>query len=418
MKRKVFISYAWTNEEYQRKVIDLAVKLRDDGIDVILDKWDLHTGADIFLFMEKSVAESDKVLILCNKEYKAKAENRLGGAGQETIIIAPEIYEKNASKKYIPIIMERNILGKEYIPQYLKSLKYIDYTKKEVDKEYMMLVCAIYDVTMDKKPDIGIAPDYIKERLLSVDLKNIEEGKTNFHMRLDHIINLINMSNYENDKINLEIIGNMMELESVNELNRYYNGAEEPPYEFVDNLCKVFEINEKWMKFGIETPYKNNLKRYYRAEEMLNELVDEDEIIFFTIKDCYRRELGVILKKNKYIFKCYPRAFTFHADVGCGGATELLSVYNFLKILRNKGKLPLGIYYVSEEEFYRLLNGDLYSGLVCKPNRENKLYMLDDFIDLYHNEQQEADYIALYGKTFVDSQKLIKQCLKHKINGN
>ena len=41
----------------------------ETGIDVILDKWDLRTGADRFIFMEKSVNESDKVLILCNKVY-------------------------------------------------------------------------------------------------------------------------------------------------------------------------------------------------------------------------------------------------------------------------------------------------------------------------------------------------------------
>ena len=89
MEKRVFISYAWTNDAYQKKVINLATKLRNDGINVILDIWDLHTGADRFLFMEKSVSESDKVLILCNKEYKEKADNRDGGAGQETMIIAP-----------------------------------------------------------------------------------------------------------------------------------------------------------------------------------------------------------------------------------------------------------------------------------------------------------------------------------------
>lgn len=34
------------------------------------------------------------MLILCNKVYKDKADNRNGGAGQEAMIIAPEVYEK------------------------------------------------------------------------------------------------------------------------------------------------------------------------------------------------------------------------------------------------------------------------------------------------------------------------------------
>ena len=200
----------------------------------------------------------------------------------------------------------------------------------------------------------------------------------------------------------------MMGLESVNELNRYYYGAEEPPYEFIEKLCKVLGINEKWMKFGKDTPYRNELKTYYHAEEMLEEISSEKEILFFTIKELYRRELGVIVKKDTYIFQCYPRAFTFHADVGCGGAAELFSLYNFLKRLNQKRKMPSGVYCVSEDEFYKLLNGEIYPGLIHKPHRDYFTYMLDDFIDLYADDKEKDNYIRLYGKTFVDSQSLIK----------
>ena len=408
MGKRVFISYAWSNDAYQEKVINLATKLRNDGIDVILDKWDLHTGADRFSFMEKSVSESDKVLILCNKVYKEKADNRYGGAGQETMIIAPEVYEKTALEKFIPIVMERNFLGKEYIPQYLKSLIYIDFTDKDVENQYQNLLCAIHGVTKNIKPKIGDVPSYIKERVPLENLHENKQVKSNFCKRLGSIIEMINMSNVESEHINLEIIGDMMGLESVNELNRYYYGVEEPPYEFIEKLCKVLGINEKWMKFGKETPYKNELKRYYRAEEMLEEISSEKEILFFTIREIYRRELGVIVKKDTYIFQCYPRAFTFHADVGCGGAAELFSLYKFLKLLNYKGKMPSGVYCVSEDEFYKLLGGEIYPGLICKPNRDYFTFMLDDFIDLYANDEQKDNYIRFYDKTFVDSQSLIK----------
>ena len=72
MEKRVFISYAWTNDAYQKKVIDLATKLRNDGIDVILDKWDLRTGADRFIFMEKSVNESERCLYYAIKYIKKK----------------------------------------------------------------------------------------------------------------------------------------------------------------------------------------------------------------------------------------------------------------------------------------------------------------------------------------------------------
>jgi SEFIR domain len=43
---KTFISYSWTSKDHERWVLDLATALRDNGVDVILDKWDLREGHD------------------------------------------------------------------------------------------------------------------------------------------------------------------------------------------------------------------------------------------------------------------------------------------------------------------------------------------------------------------------------------
>lgn len=61
-----------------------------------LDKWDLKEWQDKYAFMEKCVNDPDvcKVLIICDKSYTEKANNRLGGVGDETSIISPEIYGK------------------------------------------------------------------------------------------------------------------------------------------------------------------------------------------------------------------------------------------------------------------------------------------------------------------------------------
>lgn len=87
---------------------------------------------------------------------------------------------------------------------------------------------------------------------------------------------------------------------------------------------------------------------------------------------------------------------------------ELFSLYNFLKRLNQMGKMPSSVYCVSEDEFYKFLNGEIYSGLIRKPYRDYFAYMLDDFIDLYADDKEKDNYIRLYDKTFVDSQRLIK----------
>lgn len=40
---KTFISYLWSNAIHENWVIDLSTELRNSGVDVILDKWDLST---------------------------------------------------------------------------------------------------------------------------------------------------------------------------------------------------------------------------------------------------------------------------------------------------------------------------------------------------------------------------------------
>ena len=46
---KVFISYSWSKQKTQDDVIELATRLMHDGVDVVLDKWDLKEGQDNIL---------------------------------------------------------------------------------------------------------------------------------------------------------------------------------------------------------------------------------------------------------------------------------------------------------------------------------------------------------------------------------
>ena len=74
---KLFISYSWSNSQHEQWVIELATSLRESGIDVILDKWDLKEGHDAYAFMEKMVSDPDieKVAIICDKTYSEKADD-------------------------------------------------------------------------------------------------------------------------------------------------------------------------------------------------------------------------------------------------------------------------------------------------------------------------------------------------------
>ena len=94
---KLFISYSWTSPAHEQWVLNLATELRESGVDVILDKWDLKEGHDAHAFMEKMVADQaiKKVALICDQLYSEKANGRSGGVGIEAQIISPEIYVNN-----------------------------------------------------------------------------------------------------------------------------------------------------------------------------------------------------------------------------------------------------------------------------------------------------------------------------------
>jgi len=166
---KVFISYSWT---CQKRVIELAERLVDNGIDVIIDIWDLEPGQDINHFIEQCVVDPtiNKVLMICDKTYAEKADGREGGVGKETRVISPKIYEKATENKYIPIIFEYDEQGKAYTPAYLKSSFYIDLSSddEKYETEYERLIRHILNKPEFKKPPLGKIPEWLDDDVVSL----------------------------------------------------------------------------------------------------------------------------------------------------------------------------------------------------------------------------------------------------------
>lgn len=163
---KIFISYSWTTPQHEDWVINLAERLTSDGVDVVIDKWYLKEGHDKYNFMEKMVRDTDiqKVLIILDKKYSEKAEQREGGVGTETQIISPKIYGDVSQEKFIPIVSEKDESGNAYVPSFLQSRIFIDLSEDEkFEENYESLLRNIYQRPAYSKPKIGKAPSYLFE---------------------------------------------------------------------------------------------------------------------------------------------------------------------------------------------------------------------------------------------------------------
>ena len=163
---KVFISYSWTSPQHEQWVLDLAERLSGDGIVTILDKWDLKEGQDKHVFMEQMVNDVSikKVLVVCDRVYQTKADDRKGGVGTETQLISKEVYENTVQEKFIPIVREYDDAGKPCIPHYMASRIYIDLSSDEkFEESYQKLIRNLYDKPLLKRPALGTPPAYIAE---------------------------------------------------------------------------------------------------------------------------------------------------------------------------------------------------------------------------------------------------------------
>ncbi|MFC7773658.1 toll/interleukin-1 receptor domain-containing protein [Flavobacterium sp. GCM10027622] len=167
MSKKIFISYSWGTKEHQDWVVNLGKRLMGDSVDVELDKWSLKDGHDVHSFMESMVKSKEifRVLIICDKIYKEKANDRQGGVGTETQIITPEIYSDEKQEKFIPIVVERDEYDKPYLPIFLSSRKYIDFSNDDFfEDSYEELLRNILEAPSIPKPKLGSTiPLYITE---------------------------------------------------------------------------------------------------------------------------------------------------------------------------------------------------------------------------------------------------------------
>jgi len=193
---KVFISYSWSGPEHEQDVIELATTLRSHGVDAILDKWDLKPGQDKYVFMESMVTDASvvKVLVLCDKGYQEKANNRAGGVGTESQIISQELYAKVQQTKFIPVVFEYTDASEPCLPVFMKGRIFVDLSTADrygagVDE----LLRLIYDQPFHEKPALGSAPAFLKPdgglpyaKELGAALRAIQDGKPNRH-GLEHL---------------------------------------------------------------------------------------------------------------------------------------------------------------------------------------------------------------------------------------
>jgi hypothetical protein len=152
----VFISYSHDSALHKEWVLRLATDLRTNGVDAKLDVWELVLGQDVAAFMQRGIAEADRVLLVCTEAYVRKAEEGKGGVGYERLIVTGEVVQAIETKKFIPVMRSN---AKKSVRGFLGPRMYIDFTDDgEYAKKLDELLRELHGMPAAVKPPLGSNP--------------------------------------------------------------------------------------------------------------------------------------------------------------------------------------------------------------------------------------------------------------------
>ena len=166
------MSYAWENDDHQAWVLQLATRLRSNGVDVLLDAWNTRLGSDLAFFMESGITSADRIIVVCSDQYVGKANAPMGGVGYEKKMLTPRLMDDLGSELVIPVI--RNRTSSPKMPAFLGSAKYVDFLDDaKYEEKYAELLHDIHGRQIQAVPPLGPNPfDLMPQADVSNSLRN------------------------------------------------------------------------------------------------------------------------------------------------------------------------------------------------------------------------------------------------------
>jgi hypothetical protein len=153
----VFFSYSHDTEIHKDWVLTLATRLVANGVNVVLDQWDLNLGSDLPRFMEVGLTNADRVVAVCTEPYVEKANGGKGGVGYEKMILTAQLMQDVNTDRIIPAI-RTNALATP-VPTFLSTRVYVDFRNDLLyEEKYAELLRDIHGQKVKPRPPLGPNP--------------------------------------------------------------------------------------------------------------------------------------------------------------------------------------------------------------------------------------------------------------------
>ena len=141
---RVFLSYSHDSEAHKRQVLELANRLRRDGVDAWVDRYETSPHGGWPRWMRRQIKDAHFIAVVASEAYcrRFDGEEPVGGLGAqwEGAIITQQLYDfPTHDTKFVPLVFGRD--EARHIPAVLRGATWYDVATKEGYEElYRFLV--------------------------------------------------------------------------------------------------------------------------------------------------------------------------------------------------------------------------------------------------------------------------------------
>jgi hypothetical protein len=172
---KVFISYSWDSKDHKDKVLSFAERLRNDGINSIIDHlYEFGPNEGWSVWMKDKIHQTDFILMVCTENYykrfwRQEEPGRGLGVTWEAQIIRQSFYEDQGNNQNIICVVfcQENL---NYIPEVFRD--YNNYILNS-DESYELLLRHLFN-----KPSIILSPPGLPPELPPQPIKPLTFDET------------------------------------------------------------------------------------------------------------------------------------------------------------------------------------------------------------------------------------------------
>jgi hypothetical protein len=161
---RCFINYSWGVTEHERWVFVLAKDLRNAGINVIFDRWDVHPGSSLSKFIEKIVT-SDYVIVVGTPNLREKydTEDADPVVDAELRLINTKLRQRtNKREGVLPLLLD-GTLETSFPPMFGDSA-YLDFRNpKDYFRALFDAILTLYGIRFDDPTVADLRAEILRE---------------------------------------------------------------------------------------------------------------------------------------------------------------------------------------------------------------------------------------------------------------